>query len=123
MVAKKAAIIFGISVSSFEASSNPGVSMRITSLSSRVNPSVGWTSAVRDSKFVPVGSSKPLARLMNWRQQDEFPVIVTKWLSAYRCFSASSRTHDSVAIIRMTFQQVSGLSGTHAILMGGPGAN
>ena len=40
MVAKKAAIISKISVSLFEVSSNPGVSMRITRLSSRVKSSV-----------------------------------------------------------------------------------
>ena len=47
MVAKKAAINLKIS-SGFEVSSNPGVSMRVTALPSRVNSSESWISVVRD---------------------------------------------------------------------------
>ena len=64
-VAKKAAIIFKISVSLFEVSSNPGVSTRVTLVPSRVNLSVTLTSAVHDSKPIPVCRLEPLARLIN----------------------------------------------------------
>lgn len=64
-VAKKAAIIFKTSVSLFEVSSNPGVSMRSTLRPSRVNISESWTSAVHDSKFTPTRRFEPLARLTN----------------------------------------------------------
>ena len=43
VAARKSAIIFKISVSLFEVSSNPGVSMRVTTLLSRVNLSASWT--------------------------------------------------------------------------------
>ena len=43
VVARKSAIILKISVSLFEVSSNPGVSMRVTTLLSRVNLSASWT--------------------------------------------------------------------------------
>jgi len=66
VVAKKAAIIFKTSVSLLESSSNPGVSMRMTSLPSRVKRSARWTSVVHDSKFVPTRSLEQLARLTNW---------------------------------------------------------
>ena len=66
-VAKKAAIIFRISASLVEVSSNPGVSMRVTALPSRVSLSARWISAVHDSKPVPTRRFESLARLMNWR--------------------------------------------------------
>ena len=62
-VAKKAAIIFKTSVSLLEVSSNPGVSMRMTPLPSRVNISARWTSAVHDSNFTPTRRLERLARL------------------------------------------------------------
>ena len=65
VVARKRAISLRISVSVFEVSSNPGVSMRVTGLSSRVNLSVTWTSAVHDSNSIPTRRFEPLARLMN----------------------------------------------------------
>jgi len=65
VVAKKAAIIFKISVSLFDVSSNPGVSMRTTFLPSRENSSASWTSAVHDSKFIPIRKFERLARLIN----------------------------------------------------------
>ena len=77
-VAKKAAIIFKISTSLFEVSSNPGVSMRVTALPSRMNLSASWTSAVHDSKSIPIRRFEPLARLINWRQPSEFLVIITR---------------------------------------------
>ena len=77
-VAKKAAIISKMSESLFEVSSKPGVSMRVTLLPSRVNLSASWTSAVHDSKPVPTRRLEPLARLMNWRQSDEFLAIIVK---------------------------------------------
>ena len=64
-VAKEAAIIFKTSVSVFEVSSNPGVSMRSTLCPSRVNIFESWTSAVHDSKSVPTRRFEPLARLTN----------------------------------------------------------
>ena len=65
LVAKKAAIVFKISVSLFDVSSNPGVSMRVTFLPSRVNLFASWTSAVQDSRPIPIRRSEPLARLIN----------------------------------------------------------
>ena len=65
VVARKSAIIFRISVSLFEVSSNPGVSMRVTVLPSTANLSVTWTSAVQDSKPIPTRRFEPLARLIN----------------------------------------------------------
>ena len=55
-VAKKAAIIFKMSVSFFETvSSKSGVSIKISLLPSRVNPFASWTeSAVQDFKFIPI---------------------------------------------------------------------
>ena len=78
VVAKKVAIVLKISVSLLEVSSNPGVSMRVTLLPSRVNLSATWTSSVHDSKPVPTRRFEPLARLINWRQLSEFLVITTK---------------------------------------------
>lgn len=74
-VAKKSAIICKIPIlsSEVEVSPNPGTSIRVTSLSSRVNP-VGWTSAV---EFDLASKLKPLARSINWRQLGEFLVIIT----------------------------------------------
>ena len=68
VAARKDAIIFKMSVSLFVVSSNPGVSMRVTALPSRVNSSATWTSAVHDSKSIPVFRFEPLARLINWRR-------------------------------------------------------
>ena len=65
VVARKSAISFRISVSVFEVSSNPGVSMRITGLPSRVNFSVTSTSAVQESNSIPTRRFEPLARLIN----------------------------------------------------------
>jgi len=56
VVTKKAAIIFKTSVSLLEVSSNPGVSIRTTSLPSRVNRFARWTSVVHDSRFIPTRS-------------------------------------------------------------------
>ena len=53
MAAKKAVINLKMS-SGFEVSSNPGVSMRVTALPSRVNSSESWISIVRDPE--PDGS-------------------------------------------------------------------
>lgn len=65
VVAKKDAIIFKTTVSLFEVSSNPGVSMRITLLPPRVNLFASWTSSVQDSKSIPIRRFERLARLMN----------------------------------------------------------
>ena len=65
VVAKKAAIICTISVSLFEVSSNPGVSMRTTFLPLRVNRFGSWTLAVHDSKPIPTRRFEPLTRLMS----------------------------------------------------------
>ena len=78
VVAKKAAIIRKISVSLFEVSSNPGVSMRTTLFPSRVNPSESWASAVHDSRPIPTRRFEPLARLINWRQPGELLAAVIK---------------------------------------------
>lgn len=102
-VAKKAAIIFRISVSLFEVSSNPGVSMRITLLPSRVNSSASWTSAVHDTKLSPIRRFERLARFINWRQAGELPVVGTKGVSTHGCFPTSSCAHDSVVAVRMAF--------------------
>ena len=67
VAARKNAIILKISVSLFEVSSNPGVSMRVTALPSRMSLLASWTSAVHDSKPIPIRKFEPLARLMNWR--------------------------------------------------------
>ena len=67
VVAKKAAMMFKISVSLFEVSSNAGVSMRITALPSRVNSFASSTSVVHRPEPIPVGRPEPLARLINWR--------------------------------------------------------
>ena len=78
VVARKVAIMFKTSVSLFEVSSNPGVSMRDTVLPSRVNLSANWTSAVHDSKSPPIcRRSEPVVRLMNWRQPGQFLVIIS----------------------------------------------
>ena len=77
VVEKNAAIIFKISVSLFEVSSNPGVSTRMIVLSSRVNSSATLTSAVHDSKHIPTRRLEPLARLINWWEPGKFLVIVT----------------------------------------------
>ena len=82
-VAKKAAIISKISASLFVVSSNPGVSMRITALPSRVNTSANLTSAVHDSKPIPTRRFEPLARLINWSHPSEFLVVITGH-AAYR---------------------------------------
>ena len=76
---RKRAIFFKISVlvSEFEVSSNPGVSMRVTALPSRVNSSVSWNSVVHDSRPVPTRKFDPLASLINWRQSSQ-SVIITK---------------------------------------------
>ena len=73
--AKYVAIILKISASLVAVSSNPGVSIRITGLSSTTNSSVGMTSAVHDSKSFPISIFEPLARLTNWSQSGEFLVI------------------------------------------------
>ena len=75
--AKKVAIIVRISVSVFDVSSNPGVSMRITLLPSRVNSSASVTSAVHDANPIPIRRFEPLARLINWRQLGESPVVIS----------------------------------------------
>lgn len=75
VVFKKAAIIFKTSVSLFNVSSKPGVSMRITLCPSRVNSSASWMSVVQDFRLFPTRRFEPLARLTNWRQPGEFSVI------------------------------------------------
>ena len=77
LVAMKSAIILKISVSVFGVSSNPGVSIRVTSLPSIVNSFVSRTSSVHDPKPVESDRFEPLARLINWGQPHEFPVAVT----------------------------------------------
>ena len=67
VVAKKAAIIFKISVLFFVVSSNPGVSTRVTAFPSRMNSFANSTLAVHDSNPVPTRRSEPLARLINWK--------------------------------------------------------
>ena len=67
VVAKKRTIVSKISVSVVESSSNPGVSMRVTVLPSRMNSSDNWASVVHGSESVASGRSEPLARLINWR--------------------------------------------------------
>ena len=62
VVAKKAAITSKRSILLFEVSPNPRISMRFTSLLSRVNLSEGRTSAV---EFIPICRFEPLARLIN----------------------------------------------------------
>ena len=79
VVAKKAAIVSKISVSLFMVSSNPGVSMSITALPSRVNSSVGWTLSVHESKSVPIRNFESLAILINWGQLGESLVIITRY--------------------------------------------
>ena len=64
-VAKKAAIISKMSESLRTVSSNPGVSMRVTLLPSRMNLFASWTSAVHESTPIPTRRLEPLARLMN----------------------------------------------------------
>ena len=76
MVAKKTAIVFKTS-SAPEGKSNPGVSMRVTDLPSRVNSSESWIPASRDSEPVGSGGFEPLARLINWRQSGELLVTIT----------------------------------------------
>ena len=66
VVAKKAAIVFKTSVSLFDVSSNPGVSIRVTALPSRVNSFASSTSVVHRSEPIPVRRFEPLARLINW---------------------------------------------------------
>ena len=70
LAARKDVIIFKISVSLFVVSLNPGVSMKVTTLPSRVKSSASWTSAVHGSKPIPTGRFEPLARLINWRRPD-----------------------------------------------------
>ena len=65
-LARKNAISFKVSVSLFVVSSNPGMSMSVTTLPSRVNSPATWTSAVQGSNPIPTGSFEPLARLINW---------------------------------------------------------
>ena len=65
VVAKNAATVSKTSVSLFEVSSNPGISMRVTAFPSRVNSSASLTSTVRDSEPIPIRRFEPLARLMN----------------------------------------------------------
>ena len=68
VVAKKAVIVFKISVFFCGVSSNPGVSMSVTVLPSRVNSSASWISVVHDPKFILTRRFEPLARLINWKQ-------------------------------------------------------
>ena len=75
--AKYVAISLKISASLVEMSSNPGVSIRITALSSTVNSTVGCTSVVHNSKSFPTCRFEPLARLINWSQLGELLVIIT----------------------------------------------
>ena len=77
VAAKKAAIIFRISASPFVVSSNPGISIRVTVLSSRVNGAASLTSAVHDSEPIPIRRLEPLARLINWRVSDELLDIIS----------------------------------------------
>ena len=78
LVVSKSAIVSTIFASSFGLSLNPGVSMSTTVLLSRVNSSESWTSVVHGPKPVASGRFEPLARLTNWRNSSQFPVIVTK---------------------------------------------
>ena len=64
LVAKKAVIISKISVPSFEVSSNPGVSMRVTVPPSRVS-SESWTSGMHGPEPAASRRFEPLARLIN----------------------------------------------------------
>ena len=106
---KKLAILFKISASLFDSrlSSNPGVSIRVTVRPSRGNSFESSTSIVAESKVVPTRSSEPLARLMNWSPQCEFGVYYRTHM-AHLGFTTSSWSHDSIATIRMSFQQESG---------------
>ena len=76
---RKRAISFKTSVLvfEFEVSSNPGVSMRVTTLPSRVNSSASWNSVVHACRPVPTRRFEPLARLINWRQSDQ-SIMITK---------------------------------------------
>ena len=106
-LAKKLAIVSKTSLSLPEVSPSPGISMRATLLPSRVNSSAGWTSAVLSPKRVPTGSFEPLARLINWRHGSA-PGHYHQMHPAYRCLSAPSCPHDSVATIRMHFNRRAG---------------
>ena len=75
--------------------------MRITLLPSRVNSSARWTSAVHDSKLIPIRRFERLARLINLTEASELFVIIAKTVSTYRCFPTPSRTHDPVAVVGM----------------------
>ena len=77
-VAKKAVIIFKMSTSLFEVSLNPRVLKRVMTLPLRVNLSANWTSAIHDSKSIPIRRFELLARLINWRQPSEFLVTVNR---------------------------------------------
>ena len=77
MVDKEAAITSKIPSAS-EGSLNSGVSIRVTALSSRVNTSKGWILTVPGFKPAVSGRLEPLARLINWRQPNEFLVIFVK---------------------------------------------
>ena len=63
--AKKATTIFKTS-SAPEGKSDPGVSMRVTILPSRLNPSESCTPVMHDSEPIGSGRFEPLARLINW---------------------------------------------------------
>lgn len=65
VVARNAAISFKTSVSLLVELSKPGVSMRTIGRSSRTNLSASSTSAVHDSRFVPIRRFDPLAKLTN----------------------------------------------------------
>ena len=103
LLAKKPAIISKTSLSP-EVSPSPGISMRATLLSSRVNSSAGWTSAVLGPRRLPTGSLEPLARLINWRKR-LVPGHCSGTCPAYRCLPASSRPRDTVATIRVHFNR------------------
>ena len=78
LASKKALTFSKISVSVVEVSSNPGVSMRVIVLPSRMNSSESWTWSVHDSKPVPTRRFEPLARLINWMRPSEFLVAIIK---------------------------------------------
>ena len=118
-VAKKAAITLKISVSLFVVSSNPGVSMRVMLLPSRVNLSVCWTSTVQDLKPIPTPRLESLARLMNWRQSDETLLIIAKYAALTVDFPLPVAPMTLLQRLGWDFNK-RGLWCTHAIMTAGP---
>ena len=117
MAAKKAAIIFKISVSLFALSSNPGVSIRVTVLPSRVKLSTNPTRAVHNSGPIPIRRFETLARLINWTDSRRVSGHYHRMYFTYSCFATSGYTHDPAVTIKTIFRQEGRLPYTYAILM------